>query len=84
MCRTRPTLQDGVVDAAARAASQAHVRALLAGREQCQDIKVLPSRTLQAFFEHTGVDFAAQYIGERGRTGGVPPGIAFAGDANFD
>lgn len=65
------------MDLAARAASQARVRALLTGHEH---IEIAASRSLQAFYEHTGVDFAAQCVGARGRSGGVPSTVPFAGE----
>ena len=40
-----------------------------------------PPRSLQAFFEHCGVDFAARTISARARDGGLPPTAFLSADA---
>ncbi len=74
-------IQDGGIDPAARAASQAHVCALLTGKIKGplnNGTHVYAGRSnIQDFYKHTGVDFATLHISSPALGAGVPgvPGL---------
>ena len=74
----RPTCQHGGSQAAAeqRQRSQRRAAAALAGQAGgAEGMPAAPTpRSLQQFWQHCGVDFAARTITERARNGGLPPG----------